>query len=719
MSEELVELSIDGKSVKVSRGTTILDAAKGAGIEIPALCHLAGLGPVGVCRVCVVDVGERTLAASCIRKCENGMVVETNTAEVEKARKTILSLLMSDYPSVAEEFRKTSSQEFVELAKRAGVVPGLTPFPAREVDAEVDSSSSVIRVDHNACILCERCLRACSEVKSNNIIGRTGKGYEARIGFDDAKPMKKSGCVNCGECLVSCPTAALSLKTGGFEVGESFKGLGEPVAIEELLSLPIFSGISLPFLQRHLEAMVKRTFRKGETICREGAFGDTAFYIVEGSVEIYLSGTLGRVAGPKPEGQSGSPSGAGDVSPWRSAKRDIGNTTLFVLDAPVALDRENPIARLAERDFFGEQSALNFYPRSATVRAAEDCVLLEMLRPVLLILQKNPAFKEEIETKYRERALADQLATMPLFQSVGPEFMSEVRQQAELIRYDPGEVVVREGDPSDALYVVRLGFVKVTKQFADGEIPLAYLHQGDYFGEMGLLSGNARTASCTAVDHVEVVKIGADEVESILGRFPGVEAEMREMMARREAQDETVAEPERGEEAQTMAQFLDQGLMGAQSLLVIDQDECVECDSCVEACADAHGGASRLAREGVRLGRYLVATTCRSCSDPQCMVGCPVGAIRRHDTLEIYIEDWCIGCGQCAKKCPYGNIAMHPVVAPDGQEQGGKKRRAAVCDLCAELGGPRCVDACPMAAARRVSGEDFFRMLSESDDVAG
>jgi len=715
LSEDFVELSIDGRDTRVPRGTTILDAAKEVGVEIPALCHLDGLSPVGVCRVCVVDVGERTLAPSCVRECEDGMAVRTGTAEIQQARKTILSLLMSDYPSVGEEIRKTSSQEFVELAETTGVVPGETPFPDRGTEAEVDSSSSVIRVDHNACILCERCLRACGEVKSNNVIGRNGKGYEARLGFDDDKPMKKSACVNCGECLVSCPTAALSLKTGGFEVGESFRKLGAPVEIEGLLSLRIFEGISLPFLQRHLEAMIKRTLKKGEIICHEGDFGDTAFYILEGEVDIYISGALERTSEEEAESPSGDGGGAEDVSRLKSTKRDIGDTRLFVLDAPVALDREKPIARLSAGDFFGEQSALNLHARSATVRAAEDCVLLEMLRPVLLILQKNPSFKEEVEAKYRERALADQLATMPLFESVSAEFMDGVREQAELIQYDPGEVIVHEGDPSDALYVLRLGFVKVTKQFADGEIPLAYLHKGDYFGEMGLLHGSPRTASCTAVDHVEVVKIGAEEVRSMLERFPGVEAQMREVMVSREAQDEAAVESGTSEGAQTIAEFLDQGLMGAQSLLLIDQEECVECDSCVEACADSHGGVSRLEREGSCLGRYLVATTCRSCSDPQCMVGCPVGAIRRHDSLEVYIEDWCIGCGQCAKKCPYGNIAMHPVGTPDGEKKGGKKKRAAVCDLCADVGAPRCVDACPTDAAQRVSGEDLYRMLREGD----
>ena len=100
--------------------------------------------------------------------------------------------------------------------------------------------------------------------------------------------------------------------------------------------------------------------------------------------------------------------------------------------------------------------------------------------------------------------------------------------------------------------------------------------------------------------------------------------------------------------------------MEAQSLLVMDLERCTRCDACVRACADAHDGVTRLIREGQRFDKYLVATSCRHCRDPLCMVGCPVGSIRRRNSLEVIIENWCIGCGLCAKNCPYGNINMHP-----------------------------------------------------------
>ena len=85
--------------------------------------------------------------------------------------------------------------------------------------------------------------------------------------------------------------------------------------------------------------------------------------------------------------------------------------------------------------------------------------------------------------------------------------------------------------------------------------------------------------------------------------------------------------------------------------------------ACVNACADAHDGVTRLIRDGLRFDQYLVATSCRQCRDPLCMVGCPVGSIRRRNSLEVIIEDWCIGCGLCAQNCPYGNINLHPFEA--------------------------------------------------------
>jgi Fe-S-cluster-containing hydrogenase component 2 len=162
-------------------------------------------------------------------------------------------------------------------------------------------------------------------------------------------------------------------------------------------------------------------------------------------------------------------------------------------------------------------------------------------------------------------------------------------------------------------------------------------------------------------------------------------------------------------------------LYQAQSLLILDLEKCTRCDECVRACAQAHDNVTRLVREGLRFDKYLVTTSCRSCRDPYCMVGCPVGSIRRKGDMQILIEDHCIGCGRCAEQCPYGNINMHPFTVNfedpiTGEKKTREGRKAAVCDLCddqclGENAEPSCVYACPHDAAHRVDGQTFFDEL--------
>src|SRR5258707_899271 len=148
--------------------------------------------------------------------------------------------------------------------------------------------------------------------------------------------------------------------------------------------------------------------------------------------------------------------------------------------------------------------------------------------------------------------------------------------------------------------------------------------------------------------------------------------------------------------------------------MILDLEKCTRCDSCVRACADAHDGITRLVREGLRFDKYLIATSCRQCRDPLCMVGCPVGAIRRRNSLEVIIEDWCIGCGLCAQNCPYGNINLHPftvegeALAATGRKVAAVRQKATSCDLCTDQAEPSCVYACPHDAAHRVDPRTYF-----------
>ena len=703
-----VELTIDGRSVSVPAGTTIFDAARVNGIYIPTLCHQQNEIPVGVCRVCVVDVGARVFTASCVREAEPGMAVVTNSDKVRQARRTLIELLMSDHPSPCTRQQHSGDCELEALAKTEGITH--PRFAGRSTSRGQDNSSLVIAVDHDACILCDRCIRGCDEIRHNDVLGRMGRGYHTGIAFDHNLPMGNSSCVSCGECMVSCPTGALTNKA---VVGTGL-GRGEPAASEELLHLPVFKGVSGTFLELNRGAVVKRHFRSGEVICQEGEYGATAFYILEGTAQVSLTSGMGHV---KTEGGARgflsklTSRLAGRAEDRREEEID---RRWIPIDAPVDLPYESPVAQLGPGDLFGEMTCMSFYPRSATVRALTDCTLLEMLRNVLDILQRNKTFRDQLEQTYRRRALDSHLRSIPVLSGLTEDFISHLRDKVELIRFAPGQVICRQGEIADSFYLVRIGFVKVSETYPGGELVLAYLGRGGYFGEIGLLGGGVRTATCTALDHVEVVRITAEDFHLMVEQF----AEVRRSL-------EAVAGERQKENLERLAivrnvpleNFLAQGLMEAQNLLVLDLESCTRCDACVRACADAHDGVTRLIREGLRFDKYLVATSCRQCRDPLCMIGCPVGSIRRRNSLEVIIEDWCIGCGLCAQNCPYGNINMHPfnVRMDDPEEPGRKKavvkRKATSCDLCTEHKEPSCVYACPHDAAHRVDPRQFFAGL--------
>ena len=689
----MINLTIDGREVSVPKGTTIFDAARLNGIPIPTLCHQQNQAPVGVCRVCVVDIGARTYAAACIRECEPGMTVKTVDPGVVQARTTLVELLMSDHPAPCARQQASGDCELEALASAAGVSE--PRFARRLAPRGSDDSSLSIAVDHEACILCDCCIRGCDDVRDNMVIGRSGRGYTTRVGFDLDLPMGSSTCVSCGECMVSCPTGALTNKR---VIGSDLQG--ERVDPDWILQLPVFKGVSGTFLRLNQNSVVKRAFKAGETICREGEFGSTAYYILEGTVDVSINTPMAHVQQKDAAGGWSSRWVSrirSTLSDRRTHARDEESARRYIpIDAPVDLPYDKPLAQLHAGDLFGEMTCMSFHPRSATVRAHSDVVVLEMLRNVLDILQKNKTFRAELDRKYRARALETHLKSVPEFASLPQEFVEYLRDRVELIRYATGEVIVRQGEVADAFYLVRLGFVKVAQHHLGGDVVLSYLGRGAYFGEIGLLTGSLRTATCTAVDHVDVVKMSTEDFHLMLSRFPQIAAALegvsRERVEMNRARLSAV-------EQVPVAEFLNQGLVQAQSLLLLDLEKCTRCDQCVRACADAHDGVTRLVREGLRFDKYLVATSCRSCRDPLCMVGCPVGSIRRRGSMEIIIEDWCVGCGLCVRNCPYGNLNLHPF---------GDRKKATGCDLCMEHAEPSCVYACPHDAAHRVEPIAFF-----------
>ena len=510
--------------------------------------------------------------------------------------------------------------------------------------------------------------------------------------------------------MVSCPTGALTNKGvvgTAIAAGPGAQGF----EAEELLRIPVFKGVSGTFLELNRGAIVKQRFRKSEIICREGEFGSTAFYIVEGQARVSISTPIAHV-----KTQGGAKGFIKRLTSTLVGRNDDKreeetHDRTIPIDASVDLSYGNPVADLGPGDLFGEMTCMNFYPRSATVIAESDVVAYEMLRNVLDIMLKNKSFRAQLDETYRRRALENHLRGVPMFADLSPEFIEHLKESVELQRFAPGQTIVQQGEAADSFYLVRIGFVKVSENYPGGEMVLAYLSRGDYFGEIGLLGGGVRTANCTALDHVELVRISGGDFRDMVARFPSVRTGLEAIAGERSA-----ANQQRLQMVHSVPidQFLSQGLMEAQSLLILDLQNCTRCDACVNACADAHDGVTRLVRDGLRFDRYLIATSCRQCRDPLCMVGCPVGSIRRRNSLEVIIEDWCIGCGLCARNCPYGNINLHPfeVLADDPENAGRKKavikQKATSCDLCTHLKEPSCVYACPHDAAHRVDPKIFF-----------
>src|SRR6201987_3179929 len=407
-----VQLTIDGTTVSVPAGTTIFDAARMHGIAIPTLCHQQNENPVGVCRVCVVDVGQRVYAASCIRQVEPGMTVKTSSPPVQAARHTLIELLMSDHPTPCARQQHSGDCELEKLAGAAGVAE--SRFPRRSTPRGKDETSAVIAVDHEACILWDRCIRGCDEIRHNWVLARRGKGYQAGVAFDTNLPMGESSGVSWGECMVSCPTGALTNKrVVGTELGS-----GDVLDPTELLHLPIFQNVSGTFLELNQKAVVKRHYRAGEIICREGEFGSTAFYILEGKSEVFLASPMAHVE------TAGTSQGffkrlKSILSPReRHQRHEEGDRPFIPIDATVDLPYDNPIAELGPGELFGEMTCMSYYPRSATVRAVTDCTMLEMLRNVLDVLQKSKAFRAQLDETYRRRALDSHLRDVSLFRGL-------------------------------------------------------------------------------------------------------------------------------------------------------------------------------------------------------------------------------------------------------------------------------------------------------------
>ena len=211
MEKKMINLTIDDQKVTVPEGTTILDAAKQAGIDIPTLCFLKEINEVGDCRMCIVEVeGRKGFATSCIQTVEEGMVVHTHTQNVLEARHVILDLIISNHAKDCLTCTRSGNCELQTLATKFNVLN--VEFPGEMTEHKVDDLSPSIVRDFNKCILCRRCVAACKNVQHIGAIDVINRGFESCISTVGDHSLNNVNCTFCGQCIEACPTGALHEK---------------------------------------------------------------------------------------------------------------------------------------------------------------------------------------------------------------------------------------------------------------------------------------------------------------------------------------------------------------------------------------------------------------------------------------------------------------------------------------------------------------------------
>ncbi len=211
MEKELITLTIDGQVIKAKKGTTILQAARTAGIDIPTLCFLKDINEVGDCRMCIVEIeGRRGFATSCIQKVEEGMVVHTNTSNVLEARQVTLDLILSNHVKECLTCIRSGNCELQNLTNKLNV--SKIEYPGEMIKHEIDDASPSIVRDPNKCVLCRRCISTCKKVQKIGAIDCINRGFDSCISTVGNLSLNDVNCTFCGQCIQSCPTGALHEK---------------------------------------------------------------------------------------------------------------------------------------------------------------------------------------------------------------------------------------------------------------------------------------------------------------------------------------------------------------------------------------------------------------------------------------------------------------------------------------------------------------------------
>ncbi|HTV96481.1 MAG TPA: cyclic nucleotide-binding domain-containing protein [Steroidobacteraceae bacterium] len=415
---------------------------------------------------------------------------------------------------------------------------------------------------------------------------------------------------------------------------------------------------------------------------------------------------------------------------------EFGTSFFTIVSGEVLLEPAPDLGvptQLHQGEFFGEMSLLSGRPRTERAIAGAACILVETPRRTMVkLMNSNEDVRKGIDWIFIVRELQRHFAPRATLAE-----LRDIAADLKVRRYKAGEIVFSEGENGDGLYIVRSGGLTLTRK-RDAAPPLlvAQIPSGQLAGEMALMGDPVRRETATATVASELVEI----------KRPGFLQLVQRDEARRNALQTAVSHrvtdsarmQVRPEAGSLMNFMMREGLGEATDVLIIDEALCIGCDNCEKACAETHGGIKRLDRKaGATFANVHIPTACRHCEQPHCMKDCPPNALRRSVTGEVFVDDTCIGCGNCQSNCPYGVIRMeyeapkkpsllswllagigpgpgeeleyHPT--PAAKDKG---KKAMKCDACIGVeSGPACVKACPTGAAIRIGPEQFIDLIEE------
>jgi CRP-like cAMP-binding protein/Fe-S-cluster-containing hydrogenase component 2 len=372
---------------------------------------------------------------------------------------------------------------------------------------------------------------------------------------------------------------------------------------------------------------------------------------------------------------------------------------------------------VGEGPLFGDQF------RGVTVQSETICYLLQLpLSEVRTAMADAPELAAALRSIYRRRLIESTLGRVPLFGQLSPLERTELSRLLQPQHYERGELIIHEGEPGDALYIIESGQVVVERA---SEL-LAHLDEGNFFGEMSLLAEKPHNADIRTVTPAEVLRLPAEDFMRLLREQPALCEQLDAMVERRRMAGATMRrDPTR---VHQFTAAVAHGLLRGTHVLVRDPKLCPsDCHICEDACAGRHG-QTRIHTNGLVFNGLDMTDSCRQCRvGAECAEACPVDAIQWNEHGALVVEDTCTGCGDCVPACPYDAVHLISSAQPQSSPlqvlwqqlrrfknptiqlvPTAPTQRADKCDLCHSYGDLACVSACPTGALRLMPVEELF-----------